>query len=110
MKLPVSRNETLTQLVPGLRSDPDSLVIGASEVQGERRAETRSSYAEPQPSLAVASQMQWQSYNIWQRRCPSLADSKERKLEIMWNFSYRYPMAVKKGSFLQFSNKSLEDR
>ena len=28
MKLPVSRNETLTQLVPGLRSDPDSLVIG----------------------------------------------------------------------------------
>ena len=25
----------------------------ASEVQGERRAETRSSYAEPQPSLAM---------------------------------------------------------
>ena len=30
MKLPVSRNETLTQLVPVLRSDPDSLVCRMS--------------------------------------------------------------------------------
>ena len=64
MKPLVCRNETLTQLVPGLKSDPDCLFVGASEVQGERRAETRSSYAEPQPSLAVASQMQWQRYDI----------------------------------------------
>ena len=28
-------------------------INGAREVQGERRAEVRSSYAEPQPSLAV---------------------------------------------------------
>ena len=57
---------------------PLPLDDNASEVQGERRAETRSSYAEPQPSLAVASQMQWQRYNNSKGRCPSLADSKER--------------------------------
>ena len=107
MKLPVSRNETLTQLVPGLRSDPDSLVIGASEVQGERRAETRSSYAEPQPSLAVASQMQWQRYNISKVHCPTLADSKERKLEIMWNFCDSGPFTVKVGGHLEFADQFL---
>ena len=32
---------------------PLPLDDNASEVQGERRAETRSSYAEPQPSLAM---------------------------------------------------------
>ena len=76
-------------------------------MQGERRAETRSSYAEPQPSLAVASQMQWQSYSIWQRRCPSLADSKERKLEIMWNFCDSGPFTVKVGGHLEFADQFL---
>ena len=46
----------------------------ASEVQGERRAETRSSYAEPQPSLAVASQMQWQRYDNSKGRCLTVTD------------------------------------
>ena len=43
-------------------------------MQGERRAETRSSYAEPQPSLAVASQMQWQSYDIAEPHCLTVTD------------------------------------
>ena len=43
-------------------------------MQGERRAETRSSYAEPQPSLAVASQMQWQRYNNSKGRCLTVTD------------------------------------
>ena len=81
----------------------------ASEVQGERRAETRSSYAEPQPSLAVASQMQWQRYDISKGCCPSLADSEERKSEIMWNVSHRHPLTIEIGCFLQFPDKSLID-
>ena len=76
-------------------------------MQGERRAETRSSYAEPQPSLAVASQMQWQRYNISKVHCPSLADSKERKLEIMWNFCDSGPFTVKVGGHLEFADQFL---
>jgi len=53
--------------------------------------------------------MHWQSYDFAKPNCPTLADSEERKSKIMRNFSYRYPMAVKKGSFLQFSDKSLEN-
>ena len=40
------------------------LIDNAIAVQGERRAETRSSYAEPQPAIAVASSLQRQRYNI----------------------------------------------
>ena len=58
-------------------------------MQGECRAETRSSYAEPQPSLAVASQMQRQSYNILKPiLLPEVAASCQKQIIISIYFDF----------------------
>jgi len=48
-----------------------------------------------------------QRYNNSKGRCPSLADSKERKLEIMWNFCDSGPFTVKVGGHLEFADQFL---
>ena len=46
-----------------------------------------------------------QRYNISKVHCPTLADSKERKLEIMWNFCDSGPFTVKVGGHLEFADQ-----